>query len=543
VTDNLPERVVALDHFISLTTPHLPPAALEPARRAVSQAGSRLALSRHHTVVALAGATGSGKSSLFNALAGSALSEVGLRRPTTGVAHASVWGSTDSAGPLLDWLGVGRRFGHPDAGALDGLVLLDLPDFDSVERAHRVEADRLLSLVDLMVWVLDPQKYADKVVHRQYLAQYSHHREITVVALNQADRLTPSQLAQCVDDLRRILAEDGLPGVPVVATSAVAAPGLDALRSLLEKAVAARTALLRRLAGDVEAAADGLAPVMAAPAIRPVSQEVAAHLHRALAAAAGVPLVMRATEKGYVHRAVKHTGWPVTRWVRRTRADPLSRLRLGRGSSPAAPAATSAGAPGSALGEPVGATSIGPAAPAASAAVGLAVRAVADHCAHGLPAPWPDAVLAAARSRQTDVPDALDVAVARTDLGLDRTPSWWRIVGAVQVALVVATAAGLLWLVARYLLFALALPEPPIPSWGRVPWPTLLLLGGLGGGLLLAGVTRPIVNALGRRRARRVGRALNKAVARVGDTLVLAPVEALRTSYAAAREALTNAST
>ena len=76
-----------------------------------------------------------------------------------------------------------------------------------------------------------------------------------------------------------------------------------------------------------------------------------------------------------------------------------------------------------------------------------------------------------------------------------------------------------------------------------MPWPTVLLLGGLGGGLLLAAITRPIVNALGRRRGRRVGRTLNKAVARVGDTLVLAPVESLRESYAAARTALTDAST
>ena len=54
--------------------------------------------------------------------------------------------------------------------ALRGLVLLDLPDFDSVEARHRLEVDRLLRLVDLVVWVLDPQKYADRVVHQQYLA-------------------------------------------------------------------------------------------------------------------------------------------------------------------------------------------------------------------------------------------------------------------------------------------------------------------------------------------------------------------------------------
>src|SRR5947207_10777250 len=42
-----------------------------------------------------------------------------------------------------------------DQATLRGLVLLDLPDFDSVEETHRVEADRLLALADLVVWVLD----------------------------------------------------------------------------------------------------------------------------------------------------------------------------------------------------------------------------------------------------------------------------------------------------------------------------------------------------------------------------------------------------
>ena len=37
--------------------------------------------------MALAGATGSGKSSLFNALLGEEVSAPGVRRPTTGTAH------------------------------------------------------------------------------------------------------------------------------------------------------------------------------------------------------------------------------------------------------------------------------------------------------------------------------------------------------------------------------------------------------------------------------------------------------------------------
>ncbi|NUT36495.1 MAG: ABC transporter, partial [Hamadaea sp.] len=223
------DRVEAVRRFTQAAGPYLPAEALAPANALVTRAGERLSLSRAHTVVALAGATGTGKSSIFNALAGVELSPAGARRPTTGQAHACVWGGGD-ASALLDWLGVGRRYGR-DSGDTDltGLVLLDLPDYDSVEAAHRVEADRLLQVVDLIVWVLHPQKYADKVVHQRYLAEYHRHREVTVVALNQADLLPAEDLQECLTDLDRLLAEDGLAGVPVLATSTVGPPGLGRL--------------------------------------------------------------------------------------------------------------------------------------------------------------------------------------------------------------------------------------------------------------------------------------------------------------------------
>ena len=142
------------------------------AARVAGKAGARLRLGAEHTVVALAGATGSGKSSLFNALAGADVSQVGVRRPTT-VARPPRWsGATDGAGALLDWLEVPRRHAaRPSAGVRrpDGLVLLDLPDHDSVQLEHRLEVDRLVELVDLLVWVLDPQKYADAALHDRYL--------------------------------------------------------------------------------------------------------------------------------------------------------------------------------------------------------------------------------------------------------------------------------------------------------------------------------------------------------------------------------------
>ena len=81
---------------------------LRRAKKVSDRAGERLRLSGEHTVVALAGSTGSGKSSLFNALSGGDHSPVGVRRPTTSKAHASVWGS-EGAAPLVQWLGVPRR--------------------------------------------------------------------------------------------------------------------------------------------------------------------------------------------------------------------------------------------------------------------------------------------------------------------------------------------------------------------------------------------------------------------------------------------------
>ncbi len=173
-------------------------------------------------MVALAGATGSGKSSLFNALAGAQVSLPGVRRPTTGVAHAVVWDAA-GAGPLLDWLEVPRRHaaGRPPGRRCDGLVLLDLPDHDSIEVAHRLEVDRLVGLVDLLVWVLDPQKYADAAIHDRYLRPLARHGDVMVVVLNQADRLAPTDVPDaCLADLRRLLADDGLPDVPVLAVSA-----------------------------------------------------------------------------------------------------------------------------------------------------------------------------------------------------------------------------------------------------------------------------------------------------------------------------------
>ena len=54
-----------------------------PARQGMDNVAKRLALGVDHTVAAFFGGTGSGKSSLFNALTKLDFADVGARRPTT----------------------------------------------------------------------------------------------------------------------------------------------------------------------------------------------------------------------------------------------------------------------------------------------------------------------------------------------------------------------------------------------------------------------------------------------------------------------------
>ena len=232
---------------------------LTEAETLLRRSGERMRMSASHTVVALAGGTGSGKSSLFNALAGANFSPAGVTRPTTKHSHACVWGM-EGAAPLLDWLGVQRRHRYARASALDegeasltGMLLLDLPDHDSVVTGSAALVDRLVKLTDMLVWVLDPLKYADASVHRRYLVPLAGHAAVTTVVLNQVDTLSPDQAADCEYDLRRLLDTEGLSETQVLVTSATTGVGLNQLRRVLAGAVAARRAASDRITADIDA--------------------------------------------------------------------------------------------------------------------------------------------------------------------------------------------------------------------------------------------------------------------------------------------------
>ena len=147
----------------------------------------------------------------------------------------------------------------------------------------------------------------------------------------------------------------------------------------------------------------------------------------------------------------------------------------------------------------LGRSSLPPPTPAARAAVDLATRRLGDRAGSALPHPWADAVDEAAAPPGHAMADALDQAVVGTSLR-SRAPVWWRVVGLVQPLLALVALAGLVWFLVLMLLGWLQLPSIETPTWGPLPWPFVLLVGGLLAGLLLALVSRFLAGVGARRR-------------------------------------------
>ena len=290
-TAALLDRVARATEAVELSGDRLPPQAVVAAMGALDRARDRLALGADHTVVALAGGTGSGKSSLFNAIAGLPFAEVGVQRPTTSQVTACVWAHDATA--LLDWLQVDplrrrQRESALDAdtqAALRGLVLLDLPDHDSIAPEHRDVVDRILPQADLIVWVVDPQKYADQALHGGYLRHLGGHSAAMIVVVNQVDTVPPGARAALLADVARLLEADGLTGVGVYPVSAANGEGLEDLHQVLEAAVAGHGLAEVRAGVAVEEAVLAVAARTGTTPALPVRDAIVA----GLVEAAGVP--------------------------------------------------------------------------------------------------------------------------------------------------------------------------------------------------------------------------------------------------------------
>jgi GTP-binding protein EngB required for normal cell division len=517
---------------------------LGDTQRVLTQSDQRLRLSGNHTVVALAGGTGSGKSALFNRLSGADFSPVGVTRPATRDAHACVW-SVAGSGPLLDWLGVAPRHRYARSSALErgeeamtGLILVDLPDHDSVVTGATSQADRLVGLTDLMIWVLDPQKYADAAVHRRYLVPLAGHSEVIAVVLNQADRLTPQQAEDCIADLRRLLDSEDLQDVPVLMTSAKTGDGLDELRKMLTNAVSARRAAQARISADVDdlgrrwapfgAGPDGPGPALSdaaasgrADSAGPGPDSPAGPWHlppdlitglvEAFSRAAGVAAVGESLQRARELRALDYVGWPLG-WLaeRVTGRDPARKIRRSR------------------LWEELRSVTAGPSG-AQQAEIDNALTVVADAASQPLPAPWSRTTREAARSQAKEIPAALGTVMGEALPAEDRIAGWWRLVGALQGLLLGCVIVGIAWIavIIAFGAVQVAGSAPPrlFSDLALLPWIALIIAAILLLGWLAASGAMNQVQLAAAAEREQVEDQMREQMAVTAQQMVIQPIE------------------
>ncbi|MEU4197230.1 GTPase [Kribbella sp. NPDC026611] len=535
------KKIDALEAAAKAGDGRLDPVVLTEATQIVDRAGQRLRMSGELTVVALAGATGSGKSSLFNALTGLDLAAIGTRRPTSSMPLACVWGD-EPAGEVLTWLGIPRRhqvqhrssLEEAHSEDLDGLVLLDLPDHDSTEVEHRLIVDRLVELVDLLVWVVDPQKYADAALHNRYIKPYASHSGVMVFALNHIDKLTPDQRKSCLNDLDRLLKTDGLKSPTVVATSAVSGDGLEEVRGLLVKRVSNKRSARERLSADVDRVADRMASQCGDAKTPEIADDDVTELVDALSDASGLTVVSDAVRRSYLQRARAATGWPLTKWVGRLQPDPLRRLHGDDVSRQQGKALRKSASSEVAIAR----TSLPAATPVQRARMDAAVRAITNKAAEGLSRPWADSVRSTIRRREESLGDELDQAVARTDLGTSNNPGWWNVARIVQWLLFLITLGGAAWLIALLVARIADLNDPPLPEWNGIPYAWIMLVGGAVLGVAVSVVCRLFAANGALRRSRQVAKALRGELEKVADSHVVTPARDELAAYTTCRDSL-----
>jgi GTP-binding protein EngB required for normal cell division len=547
---DLSARLAALDRITTIGAARTGPDGfsedlLTAASEVLTRAGERLRLSASHTVVSLAGGTGSGKSSLFNRLSGADFSTVGVTRPVTREAHACVWGVAGS-GPLLEWLGVPRRYRYARASALGGgeqsmagLVLLDLPDHDSVLGHATDLVDKLVGLSDLMIWVLDPQKYADAAVHRRFLVPLAGHSEVVAVVLNQCDLLTAGQIEDCVTDLRRLLDEEDLDEVPILVTSAKTGEGIEELRKMLIETVSARKAAAARITADVDKVVAQFEPYGAEPGPdsfgagldgrragsvigdgRPSDEMLPSgtesEVGSALVEASGAQAIGESLRTARELRAADYVGWPIS-WAltRLTSPDPARKVRLGI------------------LWDQLKGITAGPSG-VQQAEIDNTLTWVADSRVPALPRPWSRTVRAALRSRAGDIPDAVGAQIGAALPDGPAVEPWWRAIGMLQGLLLGCVFVGFAWLVALLVVgvggvgasggAAVGIMRLISDSW-LLPIPCAMIVVGLLGGWLTARTCTRAVSEAAERETADLLDDIHQRLTAVARNLVVVPAD------------------
>ena len=498
------------------------------ATRDMSRA--RLGFPSSAYVLALAGGTGVGKSTLLNAIAGKNVSPSGVRRPTTSDAVAWVPSARgrELAG-LLQWLGVREVREHAGGGFAD-VAVLDLPDFDSIDLAHRERVDDLLPRVDAVAWVVDPEKYKDHVMHGTYLKKFAPRIRRQIVVLNRSDLLNAADASRVAEDMRDQLRHDGAADVDVVATRArEGAGGIVPLRDWLESGVEAKRVVVSRVGAEAReavrdlAAGAGVLDGIAGPLIERSRRE------RALSSVAQGALAVidiaglerqavAATRQSARRRGAGPFGALTSAIYRligraRTSADPAGYLRRWQLRGSLAPAI-----------EPL--------------------RELVSSTLPSVPAPLRGrlAALSAPTTLEHRLAGTIDRSIAAEAAGF-RVPNsaLWSVIGAAQYAITAVLLFAALWFASLFVVHDIPVGTISLPYLGAVPTPVVLLAGALVAGYLIARMLQLHAGFLGRRWARRVATRITGQVReRIADDL-LVPLEEFEASRVALHKAVQSA--
>ena len=587
-TSPFARSVASLKDAISYGEGRVPETVLLDAAETLERLSQRRELSTEHTVIGFFGATGSGKSTLFNAIAGQNIALSAPTRPTTSTVQAAIW-EAEGSEELLDWLGIDKRV-YPQTQALaaegeategneaggnnksaggvaapnavtepapglfnrirravggrgemrtrtGGLILLDMPDFDSVTTTNRDLAARMMRYVDVLVWVVDPQKYADAVIHRDFMVPLATSGAQALCVLNQADKLAPAEVPAVLASLTRLLQAEGTEAHLLAAPIAVSArtgEGVDVLRDLLAQVAAAKSLSLQRTDAQLHATASqlrtyagGEGTVLAGAYALEAEQK----LVKACYTSSQAEQVLQAATASYRRAAGQHTGWILTRWMSRLKADPLRRLHLGQQdeTKSASKAEKSSGMLGSDSenAPELVASSLPPLSAAQKAGMANAVRQYSKQMAARVEDPWKRSMKEAALSREAELPELLERDMMRIDYGLGRTRAPWVIFNALQWIALLSALVGVGWLtlISGMAYLQIQLPPAPTPEGSPVPLPTLLLLLGILLGIASAGVGR-LLTAMGSRYyARKLRGRLQTGVEKAVQSCVVAPVQ------------------
>ena len=488
-----------------------------PLRAAYEEGLRRAGFPGDAYVLALVGGTGVGKSSLLNTLAGDVVSAASVRRPTT--AEAVAWvprSERASLDPLLEWLGVHEVHDH-DAVTLGPVAILDLPDIDSVAREHRERVEALLPRVDAVVWVTDLEKYADAVLHDDFLRSWIPKLARQVVLINKADRVADDDgrriQRELQADLRRELGAEGR-DVAVLLSSTLRDGGTDDLRAWLAAGVDAKAVVRGRIAATLLA---GIRDVARAAGVDPVRSTTPflAENERADAIRAATAAALRTVDLD----GLRAQAAAATRASARSRGTgPLGRVTsfLYRASG----RETAVADPNRFLQRWRDRGAIGPAVEAIRGALATSIVAAS-------PVVRP---ILAATVEPGQISRGLEGAIDRAIGGVGRldapTSRWWSVIGLGQTIATVGLALSAAWVV----VWILARPTTgsvDLPVVGPVPSPFVSLIAFVLAGYVLARVLGLHAGWVGRRWADSLGDRVATAVESEIRDRTFAPLDRL----------------